>query len=616
MAEETHKRLGKYTLLEKIAQGGMAQVYKARTFDTSGLERLVVIKRILPSISADPEYVEMLVDEAKIAVNFNHGNIAQVYDLGRVDDDYFIVMEYVDGKTFSQIIKRLNQIEKKIPLDILLYCFIEHCRGLSYIHNKRGVDGRNLGVVHRDISPQNIILSYAGMIKIIDFGVAKAKVKEGKTESGVLKGKFAYMSPEQARGDAVDFRSDIFSTGTLIWEMATGQRLFKKKNHHETIQFIQKAKYNAASSIRSDVPKDLDKIIKKALQKNPRNRFQDASDMARSLEKLLYKMNPDFKPVYAAEFIYKLFGPEKDEKELPDQLFTKEDTPVTQAQKVKTKPYKKDPEQEEPTIKDVLDHTTPIVHIPVSKHLPNSYIWLIIMFLFIFITGSVYVYFVNKDKSGSISLNGLDEQMEVIIDNKRLLNVPNKIKLSAGDNHKLIVKKNQYNDFVKSIILKPYEYKEVYVHLEKSIDELGTLFIVSSPPGAIVYLNNVEWGKTPVIIRNLEVEQTYNIGLFLEKYQFFSKTITISKPEEIKLKHSFQMNFAYLSVTSNPLGASVWVNGKKVGTTPHQSSNIIPNSSYVIVLKKSGYKEETMSIRLTPGEQKKLNFDLTVHNKK
>ena len=164
MTEQTQKRLGNYTLLDKIAQGGMAQVYKAKTYDHSGEERLVVIKRILPHISADPEYVEMLIDEAKIAVNFNHGNIAQIYDLGRVDEDYFIVMEYVDGKTFSQIAKRLKQIGKQIPLDILLYCFIELCRGLSYIHNKKSSDGKALRVVHRDVSPQNIILSYTGKL--------------------------------------------------------------------------------------------------------------------------------------------------------------------------------------------------------------------------------------------------------------------------------------------------------------------------------------------------------------------------------------------------------------------------------------------------------------------
>ncbi|OVE81309.1 hypothetical protein BVY03_03755, partial [bacterium K02(2017)] len=333
MASDSQK-LGQYTLLEKIAQGGMAQVFKAKTVDPNGIERLVVIKRILPHISADQEYVDMLVDEAKIAVNFNHGNIAQIYDLGRVKDDYFIVMEYVDGKTFSHIVKKLKSRKTRFPLDLLLYCAIEIAHGLSYIHNKKDSTDKPMGVVHRDISPQNIILSYAGQIKIIDFGVAKAEFREGKTESGVLKGKFAYMSPEQSRCDRIDNRSDIFSLGTLIWEATTAARLFKKKTNQETIQNIQKGKYIPASQIRKNIPKEFDRILKKALSKNPKHRFQDASEMAFEMEKLLFKINPEFKPVYAAEFIYKLFGPEEDEAKLPDHIFVKDKTDVTKIKDV------------------------------------------------------------------------------------------------------------------------------------------------------------------------------------------------------------------------------------------------------------------------------------------
>ncbi|MBU0505176.1 MAG: serine/threonine-protein kinase [bacterium] len=618
MADLNDKKLGQYTLVEKIAQGGMAHIYKAKTFDSTGFERLVVIKRILPHISADPEYVEMLVDEAKIAVNFNHGNIAQVYDLGRVSDDYFIVMEYVDGKTFSQIVKRLNHLGKKIPLDILLYSFIELCRALSYIHAKKGADGKSLGVVHRDVSPQNIILSYAGVIKIIDFGVAKAKVKEGRTESGVLKGKFAYMSPEQARSDRVDWRSDIFSVGTLLWEMSTGQRLFKRQSNHETIQAIQKAKYDHASTRRSDIPKELDRIIKKALQKSPKSRYQDAGDMARDLEKLLFKLNPDFKPVYAAEFVYKLYGPEEDERNLPDHLFTKEDTPVTQnhqiTPKTKLNPFKQPP-IEEPTIKEIMDHTTPVVHIPANRRLPLSYFWIIFLFLFIFISGSVYVYFVNKDKSGSITLHDLDGQMEVIVNNKRLLDVPLKIKLAAEESHKIIVKKKTFKNYLINVILEPHEHKNIYVRLEKEVAELGTLFLITSPPGATVYLNNIEWStKTPTIIKNLEVGHTYKIGLFLQKYMFITKNVTIKEPGELKLEHNFKVNFSYLSVTTNPLGAHVLLNGLLMGKTPYQNNNLAPNQSYIIELKLPGYHDEAMTVNLMPGEEKKLNFDLNLRD--
>ncbi|MDO8520011.1 MAG: serine/threonine-protein kinase [Deltaproteobacteria bacterium] len=317
---ENELKLGDYLILEKIAHGGMAQIYKAKTADPKGIERLVVIKRILPHISSNPEYVEMLIDEAKIAVHFNHGNIAQIYDLGRIENDYFIVMEYVDGKTVGQVLRDFNERGERLPLDLIVFALAEVCRGLDYMHRKTGADGNSLGVVHRDISPQNIIISYSGTVKIIDFGVAKSLDKLSQTESGVLKGKFAYMSPEQAEGDQIDRRSDIFAAGILLWELLTGERLFKRKTNPETVKAVRKAAVKHPSKYRIDIPRTLDKIVMKALERRRGARYQWASDMAADLTRVLYELNPDFRPLHVTELLYRYFGPEVDEAALPAEL--------------------------------------------------------------------------------------------------------------------------------------------------------------------------------------------------------------------------------------------------------------------------------------------------------
>jgi len=606
---EEQQQLGRYTLLEKIAQGGMAQVFKARTTDPNGFERLVVIKRILPHISEDPEYVEMLVDEAKIAVHFTHGNIAQIYDLGKVNDDYFIVMEFVDGKTLSQINKRLKQIDRPFPLDILLYCFIETCKGLSYVHKKKAPDGSHLGVVHRDISPQNVILSYAGNIKIIDFGVAKAKAKEGKTESGVLKGKFAYMSPEQARGDVIDHRSDIFSLGILLWELITGERLFKKKTNHETIKAIQKNKYVSLLGKRNDIPKELDKIIKKALNKKPKDRYQDANDVAIDLEKLLFKINPDFKTAYASEFVFRLFGPMEDEKSLPDQIYTKEKTPVT---KISALDLQKEDENEEDTIKEEFnDNATPVVKIVSKKKVfYNQYLAWVVGILALFIFGTIYVYFANQNKDAYITIKKIDKSMTVFLNNKEIQKFID-IKVEPEEPHEIKVKKKNYHDFSVVVTLKPYEKKDIIAKLKKKKATAGSIMIITSPPGATVYIDNSEWGqRTPVTIRNLDAGRVYKIGLYLEKFQFHTQNAKIVSANNVRITHKFEMNFAYLSVTSNPLGAKVEIDGNFLGKTPFQSHNILPNRYIEILVQKEGYMPGESRIKLRPGEEKTLNFDL------
>jgi serine/threonine protein kinase len=219
---------GKYTLLERISVGGMAEVFRAKTFGVEGFERLVAVKRILPNIAEDKEFIRMFVDEAKLAVQLNHANIAQITDLGVVDGSYYIALEHVHGRDLRSVFERARSQNEAMPVAHACYVAMKVCEGLDYAHNKRDASGGEISLVHRDVSPQNVLVSFEGEIKLIDFGIAKAVGTSINTKSGVLRGKLGYMSPEQVRGLPVDRRSDVFSCGIVLYEMLTGERLDRK----------------------------------------------------------------------------------------------------------------------------------------------------------------------------------------------------------------------------------------------------------------------------------------------------------------------------------------------------------------------------------------------------
>ncbi len=305
---------GHYFILEKIAQGGMAEIFKGLTYDFSGLKKFIVIKRILPHIAANPNFIKMLIDEAKIAVRLNHGNIAQTFDLGKVADDYFIVMEYVSGYTISQLVKKAVELKQPIPIPAATFVVGEICQGLDYIHRRKDESGKSMEIVHRDISPQNIIVTESGNVKIVDFGIAQAAFKLSEIEGGggILKGKFAYMSPEQSEALPTDYRSDIFSAGIVLWEMLTGKRLFKKKSNSETIDAVRKMVIHPPSAYRAGLNPRLDEIVFKALKRDPSERYLTAADMALDITKFLLIEYPTFKPDQISSFLQGLF--EKEEK--------------------------------------------------------------------------------------------------------------------------------------------------------------------------------------------------------------------------------------------------------------------------------------------------------------
>ena len=240
---------GKYFLIDRVATGGMAEIFKAKTYSTAGFEKLQVIKRILAHLSDNEDFVSMFIDEAKISVSLQHANLVQIYDFGKIRDNYYIAMELVEGKDVKQILRKLAQKRKLLPEEFAIFIAHEVCKGLDYAHKKTNLQGEPLGIIHRDMSPSNVLVSYSGEVKIADFGIAKAEMSTYNTKDGVLKGKFEYMSPEQARGEDVTQQSDIFSVGIILYEMLTGRRLFKTENEIKTLEKIKAVSIRPPSSM-------------------------------------------------------------------------------------------------------------------------------------------------------------------------------------------------------------------------------------------------------------------------------------------------------------------------------------------------------------------------------
>lgn len=305
------QKFAKFTLLEKIASGGMAEIFLAKSAGPGGFEKLLVLKRILPHHSADSEFISMFIDEARTTSQLNQSNIVHIYEFGECENTYYLAMEYVDGKNLRQILARSEELKRPMPVEHAVYIAGKICEGLDYAHRFRDKSGNELlQIIHRDISPQNILVSYEGEVKLIDFGIAKTRAKAGKTKAGVLKGKFGYMSPEQAHGEPLDQRTDIFSTGIILFEMITHQRLFTSLNDLSTLKKIQEAKIPPPSLFNPDVPFELEDIILKALEKDLSRRYQTARDLQRDLNRFLNTLNPDFSASLTAAYIRSLFADE------------------------------------------------------------------------------------------------------------------------------------------------------------------------------------------------------------------------------------------------------------------------------------------------------------------
>ncbi|MBX7078480.1 MAG: serine/threonine protein kinase [Nannocystaceae bacterium] len=302
--------MGKYQLLRRLATGGMAELFLARAAAMHGFEKLVVLKRILPQHAESDDFIKMFLTEARLAATLHHPNIVQVYDIGEDQGHHFFTMEWVQGQDLRKLVRAARKTGTAIPLEHILHVITGVAAGLDYAHDKTGLDGQALGVVHRDVSPSNVLVTYDGAVKLVDFGIAKAAAFQSNTVAGTLKGKIPYMSPEQCRGEPVDRRSDIFSIGTLLWELTTGTRLFAGDNEIAIINRVAQGDVPLPSSVRPDYPAELERIVMRALHADPLQRYQRAVDMQIDLEDFAREARLPVSSARVAKFMRELFAEE------------------------------------------------------------------------------------------------------------------------------------------------------------------------------------------------------------------------------------------------------------------------------------------------------------------
>ena len=283
---------GPYTLLDRVAIGGMAEVCRAKRSGVEGFEKIVAVKRILPHLSENKEFVDMFIDEAKMVAGLTHPNIVQIYDLGRIERAYYIAMEYVHGRDLRTILKRARERGMRLPLDLSLLVIGRVCAALDHAHKKRDEAGRAMNIVHRDVSPQNILISFEGEVKLTDFGIAKAATKARSTDTGTLRGKLLYMSPEQAWGKPMDRRSDLFSLGLVFYEMITDQKPFMGGSESNVLEMVRECRIAAPTTLNPRIPDRLERVAMKALDRDPENRYQDAGEMSKDLDRILVGRQP------------------------------------------------------------------------------------------------------------------------------------------------------------------------------------------------------------------------------------------------------------------------------------------------------------------------------------
>jgi TonB family protein len=316
-SDQPGERFGQYTLLERIAVGGMAEVWKARMRGVEGFQKTVAIKRILPHMTNNAEFVGMFIDEAKLAAQLTHPNIVHIYDLGKLGRDYYIAMEYVDGKDLRSLLNAGRRKGMPLPLGLSLLIAARLASALDYAHRKRDFEDQEMGLVHRDVSPQNVLLTYEGDVKLCDFGIAKAVSKASQTQMGALKGKLQYMSPEQAWGRPVDSRSDLFSLGSVLFEMVTGERLFTGESEISVLESVRQGLTRRPSQVDPAVPREVDEIVARALGIDPKDRFQSAGEMKQRLEAALSALSPATSPTDLGLYIRRVMEPDTAERAEP-----------------------------------------------------------------------------------------------------------------------------------------------------------------------------------------------------------------------------------------------------------------------------------------------------------
>jgi len=586
----TNKKIGQYELLNRIASGGMAEVYLAKQTKHAGFERKVCIKQILPHLCATKEFIQMFRDEARIVAHLNHPNIAQILDIGQFEERDFIAMEFVDGYDVRNIYNHQASLGRPMPQDVVAHIGLQISQGLEHAHRCKDLKGIPLNIVHRDISPQNILVSRSGYVKIIDFGVAKAANRLNETQAGVLKGKYAYMSPEQACGDPLDGRSDLFALAITLYEISTGVRVFKRDNELETLHAVIECEVTKPSKILPDFDPNFERILLKCLAPDPMNRFSSANELAEALRTSLTDMGYVISPNTLEDYLFGLRIPQLESNfnrlsinsvsETPPESPDEMEGQTTQSQKAK---------------KDIGEEETELI----TKTTVSSE------------TVRVEDFKLNMDQMTTNRTVASFPKADVNAPNPKNNRVPWLILfgLFVGLGAGVLARLSQTSP--KNTAIKS-----------------GPIILETIPPGAEIhfvgpgsesYNQKYRNDKTPFLIKEgIPSEAHWALEIKLEHYQdqiislptitAENKPATISIPMGEKLT---QAPFATVNIRSEPPGANIFVNGNWVAQkTPVENYRLSGGNPYTFFLEKEGHKPSKLRILIDRLKHKNLDFDL------
>lgn len=596
-----NKQFGRYRLIGAMASGGMARLFLAQMGGADGFRRTVVLKRVLPQFARSREFIRMFINEAQLAARLDHPNIVRIYEFGEIESQYFISMEYLPGEDLSHTLRRCRKLNLPVPVPIVVAVGQAVAEALDCAHALSDEAGKPLGLVHRDVNPSNVIVTFHGITKLADFGIAKATQRsEVGTRAGVFKGKFAYASPEQVAGEELDARTDIFALGILMWELLALKRLFKRKNDAATIGAVCKAAVPPLSRLRSDVPPELDAIIAKTLSKRREERFQTASELTEALEELTTAKKASTREVRT--WLVRLFGEERAELKkritqggnldalaLPSGELREHGARVLGLRPVRA--TSDDRDRSNPSMENILNVLPRPSSSDSAAPRPTTS-WSIDRFD----SG-------NREYSnpGSLSSVPLDDPTVVADGDHSSISYDNRAsKTSESSSNRLLGLGVAIGTLVSIIGVVAVLAAGHSTPRKHGSDGSGRLHLSSRPSAAAIYVDGADTGKTtPAKLEALPTDRRVRVRVELEGYAPFETDVKLSRERMVEQKVTLS-EIGRLSFKGLPGGAEVRIDG--VPTDEPDSIQLVPGPHDIEVVKDNRVvHRKTVEVR--PGNQ-------------
>jgi eukaryotic-like serine/threonine-protein kinase len=660
-----NKPFGRYRLVKKLAMGGMAEVYLALRSGPRTFDKLVAIKCILPHVNSDAAHVAMFYNEARIGGLFRHANLISVHDAEEIETRHSLVMEYVAGQTLEEVVNRVEQGKDTLPLDYALFIMAEAARGLAHAHSVRDLDGARLDLVHRDISPQNIMVAHDGRVKVFDFGLAVAAAND--TETRELAGKTAYMSPEQVRGRALDNRSDLFSLGIVLHELVTGQRLFQRENQMSTIVAVTEEQIPKPSSIRPELPAYIDEVVMRCLARPVDDRFDDCDVLADALDSVLIQLNSDVNGERLGTWMQRKFSneigeieaviqkvlqaPERSEATIDLSTFDSKVTRTTSP--TPAIPPARGIAREEGKGLETLGANEPVDLPPpprVESMIPSEASAALLDQLqkarrtsrILAVLAGVLAVSVGVVLAIAPLLKDDPVVVTTTVDNTAPVATPAFIVLTSDPSGAAISLNGQDTGRVTPAQLQAIPGQEASVSLtadgflpvsltvtptvdapavvaatlqrdpNATANMSGSIRVTYEPADAVLTVDGTAYpGPSPVQVDGLSLFEEHELRIEKLGFETATDSFTLENADTMNVQFALlaAQEVGVVNIRSNPVGAEIVINGEIVGVTPLEGLQLVADQEYQIVLQRDGARWRT---RLTLDPDSVQNIDATL----